>query len=95
MNTQTVTWVLGCDNDAGLEQLRDAVRMLYDVAPDLRDNLAKPPSELYVIEWLGEHWIEGSQSAACAFGRVTVTIRMSEEGRFAWRLAVEVKLSMQ
>jgi hypothetical protein len=50
---------------------------------------------LYVIEWLGETWLEGSQTATCAFGRVTVCVRMAESGRFAWRLAVEVSLSMQ
>lgn len=94
MNTQKVTWVLVCD-DENLEQLRDAVNMLYAVSPDLRDNLAKPPSELYVIEWLGETWLEGSQTATCALGRVTVTIRMAESGRFAWRLAVQINVSMQ
>jgi len=95
MNTQKVTWVLGCDDDENLEQFRHTVNMLYAVSPDLRDNLAKPPSELYVIEWLGETWLEGSQTATCALGRVTVTIRMAESGRFAWRLAVEVSLSLQ
>jgi hypothetical protein len=95
MNTQKVTWVLGCDDDAGLEELRDTVRMLYQISPDLQDNLAKPPSKLYVVEWGGETWLEGTQSAVCALGRVTVTIRMAESGRFAWRLAVEVSLSMQ
>ena len=94
MNTQKVTWLLGCDNDTNLEELRDTVQMLCAVSPDLRDNLAKP-SELYVIEWLGETWLEGSQTATCALGRVTVTIRMAESGRFAWRLAIEVSLSLQ
>lgn len=95
MNTQKVTWVLGCDDDENLEQLRDTVNMLYRIAPDLRDNLAKPPAELFVLDWQGETWLEGSQTATCALGRVTVTIRMAESGRFAWRLAIEVSLSLQ
>jgi hypothetical protein len=95
MSKQTVTWVLGCDDDAGLKELGDTVNMLYKISPDLRDNLGQPPKDLYVIEWQGETWVEGTQSAVCALGRVSVCIRMSEAGRFAWRLAIEVSLSMQ
>ena len=94
MDQHAVTWVMGSNDDPGLEGLRDALTMLYRVSPDLIGTLT-PPAEFQPTTWAGETWLEGSQTATCALGRVTVTIRMAESGRFAWRLAVEVSLSLQ
>ena len=92
--TTAVTWVIGSDHDAGLVELRDTLAMLCGISPDLIATLT-PPAAFRPTTWAGETWLEGSQTATCALGRVTVTIRMAESGRFAWRLAVEVSLSLQ